>query len=523
MIPALPANELARLAMLQRYALLDTSPDPMFDDIVSMAARVLSVPVATVTLVDADRQRFKACVGVPNQSVAREHSFCAHTILTDQLLVVPDLTADPRFRDNPLVAGAPFVRFYAGVPLAGEDGSLVGVLCIMDLRPRELGDWERRTLEDLAAMAMTALRLRLAMLVNEQLAVAVAGVGAGVLVTDPRQPDNPIVFSNPAFERITGYAAHEALGRNCRFLQGPETDRSLVDEIRRSIAASETFHGTLLNYRKDGVPFLNDLTITPMRDADGALLNFVAIQNDVTARERAEALVRESYEALRVLEGQRDSLTSMIVHDMRSPLSVAMGSLELVRSGDATRLDAEDQEALKFAADAIQELNLMITSLLDVSRLEDGQFPLDLSDHDLAALVYAALESRRIVEGDGRLTVEGPPAPVVARCDAGLATRVLVNLVGNALKFTPASGRVSVRISRTDGVCRVEVADTGPGIAAEHHAMVFEKFGQVKATRTAHSTGLGFAFCRLAVEAQGGAIGLVSKVGHGSTFWFTLP
>ena len=141
-------------------------------------------------------------------------------------------------------------------------------------------------------MAMTALRLRLAMLVNEQLAVA--GVGAGVLVTDPRQPDNPIVFSNPAFERITGYAAHEALGRNCRFLQGPETDRSLVDEIRRSIAASETFHGALLNYRKDGVPFLNDLTITPMRDADGALLNFVAIQNDVTARERAEALVRES-------------------------------------------------------------------------------------------------------------------------------------------------------------------------------------------------------------------------------------
>lgn len=140
----------------------------------------------------------------------------------------------------------------------------------------------------------------------------------------------------------------------------------------------------------------------------------------------------------------------MIVHDMRSPLSVAMGSLELVRSGDATRLDAEDQEALKFAADAIQELNLMITSLLDVSRLEDGQFPLDLSDHDLAALVYAALESRRIVEGDGRLTVEGPPAPVVARCDAGLATRVLVNLEGNALKFTPASGRVSVRISGTD-------------------------------------------------------------------------
>lgn len=131
MIPALPANELARLAMLQRYALLDTSPDPMFDDIVSMAARVLSVPVATVTLVDADRQWFKACVGVPNQSVAREHSFCAHTILTDQLLVVPDLTADPRFRDNPLVAGAPLVRFYAGVPLAGEDGSLVGVLCIM--------------------------------------------------------------------------------------------------------------------------------------------------------------------------------------------------------------------------------------------------------------------------------------------------------------------------------------------------------------------------------------------------------
>ena len=523
MMAALPANELARLAMLQRYALLDTSPDPMFDDIVSLAARVLSVPVATVTLVDAERQWFKACVGIPNESVAREHSICAHTILTDALLVVPDLAADPRFCDNPLVTGAPGVRFYAGVPLAGEDGSLVGVLCIMDLRPRVLDVGERQTLLDLAAMAMTALRLRLATIENERLTTAIATVGVGVVVSDPRQPDNPIVFSNAAFTSISGYESGEFIGRNCRFLQGPKTDRSVVAEIGRSIAAREPFHGTLLNYRKDGVSFLNELTITPVRDAHGALLNFVAIQHDVTARVRAEALVRESYEALRVLEGQRDSLTSMIVHDMRSPLSVATGSLELVRMGDATRLDAEDQEALQFAADAMQELNVMITSLLDVSRLENGQFPLDLSDHDLGALVYAALESRRIVDGGERLTVEGPPAPVVARCDAGLTTRILVNLVGNALKFTPPSGRVSVRISRKDGVCRIDVADTGPGIAPEHHAMVFEKFGQVKATRTAHSTGLGLAFCRLAVEAQGGAIGLVSEVGHGSTFWFTLP
>jgi len=118
--------------------------------------------------------------------------------------------------------------------------------------------------------------------------------GSGVVVTDPVRPDNPVVYCNPAFERITGYARAEALGRNCRFLQGPDTDPDTVAAIRTCVAERRECQVTLLNYRQDGTPFWNDLTVSPVTDAAERLLYFVSVQNDVTARVRAEEALREN-------------------------------------------------------------------------------------------------------------------------------------------------------------------------------------------------------------------------------------
>ncbi len=122
--------------------------------------------------------------------------------------------------------------------------------------------------------------------------LAFAVVGAGVLITDPSLPDNPIIDVNPAFERITGYAREEVLGRNCRFLQAPDTDPAAVARIREAIAAGRDVTETLLNERKDGTPFWNELCITPVRDASGAVTHFVGVQTDVTGRVRAEEQAR---------------------------------------------------------------------------------------------------------------------------------------------------------------------------------------------------------------------------------------
>jgi sigma-B regulation protein RsbU (phosphoserine phosphatase) len=150
---ALPVDESERLAELRALEVLDTPPEDRFNRIVELAARVFHVPIAYVSLIDANRQWFKARCGVEAVQTSRDVSFCAHTILQDQPLVVTDTLLDPRFRDSPLVVGEPYLRFYAGHPLAGPGGHNVGTLCLADRVPRMLSEAELEILGRLAAMA----------------------------------------------------------------------------------------------------------------------------------------------------------------------------------------------------------------------------------------------------------------------------------------------------------------------------------------------------------------------------------
>lgn len=148
----IPGNEQERLAALHFLNLLDTRPEERFDRLTRMARRLFSVSIATVTLVDTDRQWFKAREGVALPETPRDISFCGHAILTDEILLVPDAREDKRFFDNPLVTGAPNIRFYAGCPL-NVGGYNVGTLCVIDAEPREFGEEEMQLLKDLALMA----------------------------------------------------------------------------------------------------------------------------------------------------------------------------------------------------------------------------------------------------------------------------------------------------------------------------------------------------------------------------------
>ena len=523
MNPTKPANDQERLRVLRRYAILDTAPEAAFDRLTNLAARLLKVPVALMTLVDANRQWFKACYGIDLTETSREVSFCAHAILSDEMMIIPDATKDPRFADNPLVTGPPGIRFYAGVPLQGVDGANIGTLCIIDLKPRELSATETSLLRDLAEIAMDELRLRLAMLEKNQLAAAVTNVDCGILMTDPTQPDNPIVYCNPAFTEMTGYGLPEIVGRNCRFLSGDATDSEERNAIRTALAERRLYQGLIQNYRRNGEVFWNDLTISPVFDQEGRLISFVGLQNDVTERKRSEDSLRESYARLQELEGLRDNLTHMIVHDLRSPLTVLKGFLGVLNLRLEGKLDQGEREALAYAMNASEQLNTMVTSLLDVSRLEAGEMPVALTECDLAALTREALKEQVALASAKRLQFEVAPGRVPVLCDPALTARVMTNLIGNALKFTPEPGGISLRLELEEEFVRLLVIDQGPGIHPDHHTSIFEKFGQVKETRSKDSTGLGLTFCRLAIEAQGGRIGLQSKLGSGSTFWFTLP
>ena len=157
----LPPDEEARLTELASYGVLDTPPEPAFDRITRLAARIFKVPVALISLIDRERQWYKSHHGIEHEEDSREHAFCAYTILEGRTMVVPDAALDERFRDNPTIGGPTGIRFYAGAPLITPRGQRLGTLCVIDTRPGQFTAADVAILEDFAGLVMDEMNLRL--------------------------------------------------------------------------------------------------------------------------------------------------------------------------------------------------------------------------------------------------------------------------------------------------------------------------------------------------------------------------
>jgi signal transduction histidine kinase len=220
----------------------------------------------------------------------------------------------------------------------------------------------------------------------------------------------------------------------------------------------------------------------------------------------------------------RDDLTHMIVHDLRSPLTTVTGYVDALEQMASDKLNPDEAKCVAEARRGASDMRDMITTLLDVSRLEAGEMPLRLQDHNLARIAREAANRFSAVLQGRTLRCEVPPEPISISCDADVIRRILENLISNALKFTKSGGTIHLRVQRNPADATLSVSDDGEGIPRDQHEHIFEKFGQTDSGgKHRHSTGLGLAFCRLAVEAHQGKIGVWSEPGKGSIFWFTLP
>ena len=240
------------------------------------------------------------------------------------------------------------------------------------------------------------------------------------------------------------------------------------------------------------------------------------------ALRKANQELAESYRELKELETQRDDLVHMLVHDMRTPLMVIEGAMYLLGMENAE--SAASNRNLRAAERSVRFLSRLANDMLDVSRLEEGNLPLSLEECDLSGVATEVVEHLNSLEPEERLTVEsGGPARVV--CDEQVIRRILENLVSNAIKHTPGSDPVTVRVTGSDERLRVEVQDQGSGIPPELRDRIFEKFVTAGGPRLkrSHSAGVGLSFCKLAVEAHRGTIGVACPDSGGSVFWFELP
>ena len=220
----------------------------------------------------------------------------------------------------------------------------------------------------------------------------------------------------------------------------------------------------------------------------------------------------------------RDDLTHMIIHDLRSPLSLVTGYVDVLEQMASDKLNPDEAECVTGAKRGADDMSDMITTLLDVGRLEAGKMPLRLQDHDLAEIARNAADRFTPVLRGRTLRCEMPREPVAVSCDADVIRRILENLISNALKFTKSDGTIRINVERTGADVTISVSYNGEGIPRYQHEYIFGKFGQTNSGRQhRHSTGLGLSFCQLAVKAHRGKIGVQSEPGKGSTFWFTLP
>lgn len=331
---------------------------------------------------------------------------------------------------------------------------------------------------------------------------AVDGVsGLAAAADDP--PD--VVLLDVMMPRMNGYEV-------CQQLKSAPATAAIPVLLLTSLTAREE--------RLQGIHAgANDFLSKPLDTADLVL----RVRNAVAGKRLYDRLQQQVLR-LQELEALRDSLVHMVIHDLRSPFTAISLHLQLMEMDPAGGLSGAQLSGLTECRLLMAQITEMMNAVLDVSRLEAGRMPVIRATHQVGDLVEQAV---RTLGPRAAARVQVAPSllhqPVV--CDRGLVSRVLVNLLGNALKFSPERSPVHVGMDRDESGVRILVRDEGPGIPPDRQQLIFEKFGQVDlpAQRGHHAVGLGLTFCKMAIEAHGGTIGVESSPGAGSIFWFRLP
>jgi PAS domain S-box-containing protein len=354
---------------------------------------------------------------------------------------------------------------------------------------------------------------------DDLFATAVTSTRMSMVIADPNQHDCPIIYCNQAFLDLTGYREDEVLGRNCRFLQGPDTDPATVQRIRQALAAGQDVHEDILNYRKDGSYFWSALQINAIADEQDRVRYFFASQKDITRQREAVFRQGQRMESL-------GALASGIAHEVSNLMTVVVGSIEGAAARAADQRQAEQLRRADWAARRTGEL---ATALLAMARRQDlDETPIDVNE---AISELQGTFNHSVPEGTP-VDLELAPTPIVARLDSVQLDLVVLNLIRNAAEAMPNGGTVIIRtrvlpppeatdiLGLQNGV-ELAVSDTGVGMSPEVARRATEAFFTTKG-RTGAS-GLGLFVAVSFAEQSGGRLLLETEQGRGTTVRIVVP
>jgi len=529
----LDALEQQRLDLLTSYQVLDTLPEEDYDAITSLASQICQMPVSLISLLDQERQWFKSVQGLSVRETPRTYAFCQYTIQQPgKLLEVPDARQDERFVNNPLTTGDPYVIFYAGVPLVTTEGAALGSLCVIDHKPNQLTDAQRQALTTLARQVVNLLELRRTNLrlaqsqtelssLNSLLSNVVDHTPAGLALLRPIQDttgaitDFRYVLTNPTNARTLQREAVTMTGDTLLALSPGLQHSAFFEKLVRVAQTGEAetiqdcYPAPEQNVHLEG---------SLQRVGGDVLFTYLDVSELIQQRRKAE-------DALQVQE----AFLANVSHELRTPLNSIMGFAELL---DTALAGMPEREQVRIIQTASRNLLRLINDLLDSARLEAGQLTLEQTPTSLAEVVGTVGSQMRVqAVGKGlQLRVElDPTLPGWVEADPLRLTQILLNLCGNAIKFT-SEGEVRVKILRdpaatTELRAIFRVEDTGRGIPPEQQPKLFERFRQasVSDSRRYGGSGLGLSIVRSLVELMGGTIKLQSTPGQGTCIDVSLP
>lgn len=521
-----------RLERLRSTGLLTARRRPQLDSITHLAAEMTEAHSSRVSLVEVDRQVFPS---VHRRDVEWDEpyetpisdSFCQYVVMNDAPLVVEDARTHPVLASHPAVLEGGVVA-YAGFPVRAPDGEVLGALCVVDRVPRAWTPVQLSGLGDLATAVDTKIALRLSrreLHLDHARLMQVLDGAAGTLI---------VIADAEGVIRTMNRAAEDALG--------PVIDHVGTQALTDLVGAWGSLDlGTDLDdaqdwsiAQPDGEQLVFSVRVNKLDDPEGALAGYIVVGDDVSARRRTEDLLRdtvrkqaEAVARLEALEAQRSTFIATASHELRTPVTSILGFTELLADGECGDLTDLQHEMVGRVVRNGRRLEHLIEDLLALDRIGSGHLASARTDVQVHPLVEGAWGSLQGYLAGRRLTtsVTVPPDALTVHGDAIELERALLNLLTNAVKYTPDGGCVRLTVCRDTRGVVFEVGDTGRGIDEEDQPNVFEPFFRSKDAyaNAVQGSGIGLAVVRRIVESHGGEVALTSVVGEGTRVRFTLP
>ncbi|MGB7951977.1 MAG: ATP-binding protein, partial [Candidatus Binatia bacterium] len=326
---------------------------------------------------------------------------------------------------------------------------------------------------------------------------------------------------NRGAEVLFGYTKEEAVGRPMSILLPPERPNQM-EEMRIKVELSGPLRDLeLRSRRKDGGEIYLSLSVSPIRDAEDKITGLLSVAKDISEKRRFQRRLKD-------LDKMKSDFVSNVSHELRTPLTAIKGSVDNMLDGITGTLNEKQTRYLGRIKSNADRLGRLITDLLDLSKIEAGKIDLRPAYLAIDTLAREIAEVLRTVAAEKLISLEvvSPEDQVRVWADRDKVVQILMNLVGNALKFTPSQGNVTIAIDRVDAEwVKCSVVDSGPGIPADEAGKIFDKFYQVEQSnkQKAKGTGLGLAISKALVDMHGGKIWIESRINEGSCFSFTLP